>query len=512
VVLLLGSAPTLRAATVTATWDPNPEPDIAGYILSYGPASGVYDTSVDVGNVTAWPLTLTDGQRYYFAARAYNNSGLISPFSAETVFDASLAISITSLSPPMGPPGTAVTIAGINLGAIQGASTVTFNGTTATPTAWSPTTLIVPVPAGATTGNVVVTVGGVASNGLMFTVTSQAVVENLAIGLGQSPGGAELQMRGGASALFAVATSLGNLLSPYDLTGGEYHVAAGDVDGDGLDEIVVGFGVGGMGWLVVLDDAQHNYAVLKWIQIDWPDYNATNGTVYPAVGDIDGDGRAEIVAGLGTGGYGLYQIFDDALGNYASLGWGWVDWSDYNAAVGETHPAVGDVDGDGRAEIILGLGRGGAGLLQVVNYTASGVVPNTWLVAGWPEYNAANGATWPAAGDVNGDGLAEVVVGLGAGSSGWLQEFATAAGSLTLVNSIQVGGDQYDSANGETHPAIGNVDGDAAAELVVGLGASPGNPGSFVVLDDANSGFSLLSWQIVGPAVVATFPAVGRFR
>src|SRR6202040_1147901 len=54
--------------------------------------------------------------------------------------------------------------------ATRGTSTVTFNGAIATPTAWSATSLVVPVPAGATSGNVIVTVGGVASNGVSFTV------------------------------------------------------------------------------------------------------------------------------------------------------------------------------------------------------------------------------------------------------------------------------------------------------------------------------------------------------
>ena len=79
---------------------------------------------------------------------------------------------ITSLSPTSGPVGTSVTITGTNFGATQGSSTVTFNGTAATPTSWSATSIAVTVPAGATTGNVVVTVGGVASNGMTFTVTS----------------------------------------------------------------------------------------------------------------------------------------------------------------------------------------------------------------------------------------------------------------------------------------------------------------------------------------------------
>jgi hypothetical protein len=78
--------------------------------------------------------------------------------------------SLTSLTPAAGPVGTSVTIAGTNFGTTQGTSTVKFNGTTATPTSWSATSIVVPVPSGATTGTVVVTVNGQASNGLTFTV------------------------------------------------------------------------------------------------------------------------------------------------------------------------------------------------------------------------------------------------------------------------------------------------------------------------------------------------------
>ena len=79
---------------------------------------------------------------------------------------------ITSLSPTFGAVGTPVIIAGNYFGATPGSSTVTFSGTAATATSWSNTTIDVSVPAGATSGNVVVTVGGVASNGVNFTVTS----------------------------------------------------------------------------------------------------------------------------------------------------------------------------------------------------------------------------------------------------------------------------------------------------------------------------------------------------
>ena len=79
---------------------------------------------------------------------------------------------VTSLSPTNGQVGTPVTITGTNFGAAQGASTVRFNGTLATVTSWAATSITATVPAGATSGIVIVTVGGLASNGVSFTVTT----------------------------------------------------------------------------------------------------------------------------------------------------------------------------------------------------------------------------------------------------------------------------------------------------------------------------------------------------
>jgi len=79
---------------------------------------------------------------------------------------------ITSLTPNHGTAGTPITIAGTNFGASQGSSTVKFNGAAATVSSWSDTSIVAAVPGTATTGNVVVTVAGVASNGVAFTVGS----------------------------------------------------------------------------------------------------------------------------------------------------------------------------------------------------------------------------------------------------------------------------------------------------------------------------------------------------
>ena len=94
------------------------------------------------------------------------------------------APSITSLSPTSGAVGASITITGTNFGSTKGSSTVKFNGTIATTTSWSNTSIAATVPTGATTGNVVVTVGGVASNGKSFTVVPAPSITSLSITTG----------------------------------------------------------------------------------------------------------------------------------------------------------------------------------------------------------------------------------------------------------------------------------------------------------------------------------------
>ena len=119
-------------------------------------------------------------------------------------FTVTVAPAITTLSPASGPVATAVTITGASFGATQGTSTVTFNGTAATPTTWGAASLVVQVPAGVTTGPVVVTVGGNISNGVVFTlnrpptlsaIANQSSAENALVSLqlvGSDPEGAAI--------------------------------------------------------------------------------------------------------------------------------------------------------------------------------------------------------------------------------------------------------------------------------------------------------------------------------
>jgi regulation of enolase protein 1 (concanavalin A-like superfamily) len=102
-LLLLLTASPLQAATVTALWEANPEPDIAGYRLSYGTAPGVYTTTIDVGKVTSWVLTVPDGPRYYFVVVAYSATG-VSPFSTEVVLDLTVPLPTPWIAQDIGSP------------------------------------------------------------------------------------------------------------------------------------------------------------------------------------------------------------------------------------------------------------------------------------------------------------------------------------------------------------------------------------------------------------------------
>jgi hypothetical protein len=80
------------------------------------------------------------------------------------------SVQVTSVSPTSAPVGATVTITGTGFGAVQGSSTVTFGGVAAPVSDWSNSSITVRVPAGATTGPLVVAVAGLASNSVTFTV------------------------------------------------------------------------------------------------------------------------------------------------------------------------------------------------------------------------------------------------------------------------------------------------------------------------------------------------------
>ena len=78
------------AETATLEWDANPEPDIAGYEISYGTDAGKLDVEVPVGKVTEHRLTdLVPGTKYFLTIRAKSESGGISSPSDTITTDTS---------------------------------------------------------------------------------------------------------------------------------------------------------------------------------------------------------------------------------------------------------------------------------------------------------------------------------------------------------------------------------------------------------------------------------------
>ena len=86
---ILGS--NVYANHVTLAWDPNPESDLAGYILYWGRSSGNYRDAVDIGNETEYTIYgLNKGQTYYFAATAYDIYDNESDYSNEVAYTVSM--------------------------------------------------------------------------------------------------------------------------------------------------------------------------------------------------------------------------------------------------------------------------------------------------------------------------------------------------------------------------------------------------------------------------------------
>ena len=76
----------VNGAEVDLAWDANAEPDLAGYKIHYGTASGDYSHSIDVGDVTDYTLAgLNDGVTYYLVATAYDVDNNESAYSEELV-------------------------------------------------------------------------------------------------------------------------------------------------------------------------------------------------------------------------------------------------------------------------------------------------------------------------------------------------------------------------------------------------------------------------------------------
>ncbi len=105
-LFLLVSA-RVDAASLTLAWDPNPDPDLAGYKVCYGTQSGIHTVLIDVGNTTQYTFANLPDGTYYFAVVAYNQEGALSLKSNEV--GATLSSPVTPPAPTIDPTPAPVT-------------------------------------------------------------------------------------------------------------------------------------------------------------------------------------------------------------------------------------------------------------------------------------------------------------------------------------------------------------------------------------------------------------------
>lgn len=88
--------------SITLSWNASVDPNVAGYKIYYGVASGDYTNCIDVGNVTNAAISgLAAGTTYYFAATTYDIYGNESDFSNEAIYQ---------VPPTSGGDGTGITL------------------------------------------------------------------------------------------------------------------------------------------------------------------------------------------------------------------------------------------------------------------------------------------------------------------------------------------------------------------------------------------------------------------
>jgi uncharacterized repeat protein (TIGR01451 family) len=190
------------------------------------------------------------------------------------------------------------------------------------------------------------------------------------------------------------------------------NVAIGDVSGDGFPDVVTGAASGG---------GSHVHAVNGLNGDNLFSFFAYGPVVHTgvvvAVGDINGDGRPEIVTGSDAGGGPRIRVFDMTKGGAA--GNSVLDFFAFDPSMNAgVRVAVGDINGDGKGEIIVSAGPGGPAMVKVFNGQTGAFISQFF-----PFESTSTRGVYVSAADLNGDGKADIIVGNDRGTQPLVRTF-----------------------------------------------------------------------------------------
>jgi hypothetical protein len=305
---------------------------------------------------------------------------------------------------------------------------------------------------------------------------------------------------------FIVSPQLVNPVQPF----GAPRVAVGDVNGDGVTDLIVGAGSGSSPLVTVVDGSklfgvQTGAAVTGTLIAQFFAYDPRFvGGVFVAVGDLSKtnaggdvvpgqDGKAEIVTGPDQGGgphVREFRFTNSGLINdtFADVSVGAAypagGFYAYDASFhGGVRVAIGDVDGDGFNDIVTGAGPGGGPHVKVRSGVTGGTIRSFFA------YDAAfHGGVFVGAGDYDqvkngiepGLGTADIVTGAGQGGGPHVKVFSGADLSV-LVSEFAFGRDGSSSlfgpdlglTTGVGSVSIADVDGDGLPDILVTSARGP---------------------------------------